>query len=586
VDKGMAKGAVALVVDGFSTGEFYPGVVAAKGLSPVHVSSGVERGTPGLEEYIADCLEHLRPQYAQLFSVPAAGGLEALAARLAPLNPCCVLAGCEMGVETAELLAQRLGLPGNDPATSRTRRNKLAMHQALAAAGLPSLRSLATADAEEALTFAEGLGSWPVVVKPLRSAATEGVSFCRDAAELREALAGLLGVRNQFGEANLQVLVQQCAVGREFAVNTVTRAGRHLLTDLWEYRKVPTPGGAPLYDRTMLVRELAPEHRVILDYAFAVLDALGVRVGPAHTEVMLTAGGPVLIETGARPMGGSFPQELIRESLGRTQLAWAVDSMVDGEAFEAHAKNPYRGTRSMCMKSLISTREGELAGIPAVALAARLASVRVGHFAALISSWRVPRTVDLLTNPAHIFLFHEDEAVLLADWSLLRELETEAQDLLFELRRESPPALSPTAAEPDDALPDDALPGGVEAALLRGLAPGARVLRCDNPAATPPRRGAESWDAAVLRLDDFGMLPVEEVFDHLTRLANCLRPGGRLLVDAPTAPASGPERVYTRTELRLLLRVAGLLPVELKGEPCAEDAHRRYALAAMPTAAA
>ena len=41
-----------------------------------------------------------------------------------------------------------------------------------------------------------------------------------------------------------------------------------------------------------------------------MLDALGIRFGPAHTEVMLTATGPVLVESGAR-MHGSVPDEIV-----------------------------------------------------------------------------------------------------------------------------------------------------------------------------------------------------------------------------------------------------------------------------------
>ena len=150
-----------------------------------------------------------------------------------------------------------------------------------------------------------------MVLKPLRSAATEGVCFCRSPEELRTACLGLLGTVSQFGERNARVLVQQCAVGREFAVNTVSRNGRHVLSDLWEYHKIPTPGGAPLYDRTMLVRVLGSEHQALIDYAFQALDALDISFGPAHIEIMLTDRGPVLIEAAGRPMGCAFPQDLL-----------------------------------------------------------------------------------------------------------------------------------------------------------------------------------------------------------------------------------------------------------------------------------
>lgn len=584
MDQSCGLSSVALVVDGYSTGEFYPAALRAKGLRPVHVASGSERGAPGLAAYAAGLLERLRPEYEAMFQDWGdLDGAHGLAARLAALAPCCVMAGCEMGVEMAELLAGRLGLPGNDPATSAIRRDKLAMHDTLAAAGLPSLASLATDDIGAALAFAEGLGSWPVVLKPLRSAATEGVSFCRTPAELRAAFSALLGSFSQFGERNASVLLQQCAQGREFAVNTVSRQGRHVLTDLWEYHKIPTPGGAPLYDRTQLVRSLGPEHHALLDYAFQVLDALGVRVGPAHTEIMLTPGGPVLIECGARPMGGSFPQDLLRRSLGHTQIQWAVDGYVDAAAFARHAAEAYRPTSSLCMKTLISTHEGELQAIPGISLAARLPSVRCGNFSGALAHWRVGRTVDLLTSSGYVFLAHEDEAVVQADWAVLRELELEAQNALFELRpadetlvtdgRWLPHAPDGYWLEPEA----DAAAGAERIRRALALAPGRRLLHwpCgDGRASLPlaaqgvlvtgvdsqPRFIAAAQErfraaglAAELRLGDacaladrdafdaivcsgaaFGNSGVEEDFEALVALARALRPGGRLCIEAPS----------------------------------------------------
>jgi biotin carboxylase len=431
MNQNSAPSNIALVVDGYSTGQFYPKAIREKGLRPVHVSSGTEKNSPGLESYVTEALDHMRHDYEELFH--GWNDIDDLVASLAAMAPCCVMPGCEMGVEMADLLAMRLGLPGNDAATSHIRRDKLAMHDTLAKAGLPSLASLATDNLDEALAFASDQDSWPVVVKPLRSAATEGVRFCHSADELRDAFTALLGTFTQFGERNALVLVQQCATGREYAVNTVSREGRHILSDMWVYEKIPASGGAPLYDRTQLVLTLDQDQRAIIDYTFQVLDALDIRIGPAHTEIMLTGQGPVLIESGARPMGGAFPQDLIRETLGHTQIQWAVDSYVDARAFAANAGSAYRPTHAMCVKSLISTQEGAIRSIPAIALAMRLPSVRYGNFIGVLSKGHVTRTVDLLTSPAHLFLYHQDQAVVDADWSTLRELEIEAQNELFEI---------------------------------------------------------------------------------------------------------------------------------------------------------
>jgi len=580
MNQNIAPTSIALVVDGYSTGQFYPKAIREKGLRPVHVSSGTEKNSTGLESYVTEALDHMRHDYEELFH--GWSDIDDLIARLAAMAPCCVMPGCEMGVEMADLLALRLRLPGNDVATSHIRRDKLAMHDALAKAGLPSLASLATDNLDEALAFAANLDSWPVVVKPLRSAATEGVRFCHSANELRDAFASLLGTFTQFGERNALVLVQQCAMGREYAVNTVSRGGRHILSDMWVYDKIPTPGGAPLYDRTQLVRTLDKDHCAIIDYAFQVLDAIDIRIGPAHTEIMLTEQGPVLIESGARPMGGAFPQDLIQETLGHTQIQWAVDSYVDAEAFAANAGKVYRPTHAMCVKSLISTREGAIRSIPAIALAMRLPSVRYGNFLSVLSKGHVSRTVDLLTSPALLFLYHRDQAVVDADWSTLRELEIEAQNELFEM--------SPTDASlesqddwfahvPDECWLKPETESQRDADIIwraLGLSAGERVLDCPcgdsrigvhlakqgaiitgmdlNPRfiASAGERFDEAGISAELRIGDmreldeknsfdaivnwfnsFGYFGIEDDFQVLLHFADALRPGGRLLIEAP-----------------------------------------------------
>lgn len=666
---------VALVVDGYSTGHFYPKAIREKGLRPVHVSSGTEKNSPGLESYVTEALDHMRHDYEELFH--GWNDIDDLVASLAAMAPCCVMPGCEMGVEMADLLALRLGLPGNDAATSHIRRDKLAMHETLAKAGLPSLASLATDNFAEALAFAADLDSWPVVVKPLRSAATEGVRFCHSADELRDAFSALLGTFTQFGERNALVLVQQCAQGREYAVNTVSREGRHILSDMWVYEKIPAPGGAPLYDRTQLVLTLGQDQRAIIDYTFKVLDALGIRMGPAHTEIMLTEQGPMLIESGARPMGGAFPQDLIQGTLGHTQIQWALDSYVDAEAFVVNAGKDYRPTHAMCVKSLISTQEGAIRSIPAIALAMRLPSVRYGNFISLLSKGHVTRTVDLLTSPAHIFLYHQDQTVVDADWSTLRELEIEAQNELFDM---SPVDASLESQDdwfahvPDECWLKPETESQRDADIIRRalkLSPGDRVLDCPcgdsrigvhlamqgailtgvdlNPRfiARAGERFAEAGISAELRVGDmreldeknsfdaivnwfnsFGYFGIEDDFQVLLHFANALRPGGRLLIEAPNREGilgnlvrrqeaetgkqssvlwdevterlithltvTGPDgerevksgvRMYSQAQYRLLMQLAGLRLEQVYGDgltPFEETSRRMIMVAVKP----
>ena len=78
-------------------------------------------------------------------------------------------------------------------------------------------------------------------------------------------------------------------------------AGQHIVTDVWRYDKVPVGSKGNAYNYAALVRQPNETEKTLLSYTLKVLDALGFRYGPSHTELMLTPKGPRLIETAARP---------------------------------------------------------------------------------------------------------------------------------------------------------------------------------------------------------------------------------------------------------------------------------------------
>jgi len=88
-----------------------------------------------------------------------------------------VVAVDDQGVRTAALAAQRLGLKTSDPTAVGRTRDKLAMREALAAAGVPQpdFRAAPPGDA-----IPDDIG-YPVVVKPLGLSASRGVIRADDA---------------------------------------------------------------------------------------------------------------------------------------------------------------------------------------------------------------------------------------------------------------------------------------------------------------------------------------------------------------------------------------------------------------------
>ena len=130
---------------------------------------------------------------------------------------------------------------------------------------------------------------------------------------------------------NDAVLIQEFVSGTEYAVDTVTRNGDTKVVALWRYRKIPF-NGAPFVDQcTELVPCDGEEERVVCDYCVELLrDALGVRFGPTHTEIMATADGdgPRLIEVNARFHAQHF-RPIVRACLGYDALETTMDAYFD-----------------------------------------------------------------------------------------------------------------------------------------------------------------------------------------------------------------------------------------------------------------
>jgi biotin carboxylase len=232
--------------------------------------------------------------------------------QLRALAPRAVIAGCESGVELAERLAARVTPDAaNDPALASARRHKGAMAAAVAAAGLPVIPQITTADRAAVEAWLQSVPAASLVVKPPRSASTDGVvRVARD--EWRPAFDSMLGAVNRLGLVNSDLVVQKYVTGTEYVVDTFSLEGRHTVTDVCRYRKVLDGQSVAVYDTMEWVAPSDPAVATVVRYAREVLTAVGLRLGAAHVEIMLTDDGPLLIEVGARAHGGGQPRYCLR----------------------------------------------------------------------------------------------------------------------------------------------------------------------------------------------------------------------------------------------------------------------------------
>lgn len=362
------------------------------------------------------------------------GDMDAVVRQLDRFHVIGIIPGSEMGVPFADALSDRMGLFSNGTVQSLARRNKFHMQCALQDAGVRTKQFICTSDENELIAWFRAGKFSEVVIKPMSSASTEGVTFCSAEEEILAAFRDLIGTTNHLGDKNTEVLAEERLIGTEFGVNTVSWNGKHRLAELWQYKKVKVEGVGNVYDCTRLHDWPDGQLMELVRYAFQALDALGIRYGAAHTEIMLTEKGPLLIESGARIMGGTIPPDLIVSCAGQCQVDLMVAAYSDPEKFLESVDKPYRLKRHMIRKHLIAQHEGTPEGeIAAIEILARLKSCAQGDFVNLISDWHVNRTVDMMTSPAKVFLIHKDPRVILEDYRSIRNFETYQENALFSI---------------------------------------------------------------------------------------------------------------------------------------------------------
>jgi hypothetical protein len=305
----------AVIVDPFSSGGLYAPAFKAAAIPVVAVSSRRDV----LPTYLPSYHPEDFPE-----TIVYESSLEPVVERLLELRPRCVLPGAESGVELADQLAAAVTDDvANDPALIPARRHKWEMAQAARRAGLPVIRQICSADPEKVAAWIEreGLSGAGLVVKPPKSASTDGVTRVRE--NWRQVFEAQLGHPNQWDIVNEQMLVQEYVTGIEHVVDVFSCDGRHTVTDICRYGKVDNGEHMAVYDWMEWLSPDDPVAPTLIDYTRRFLDAAGFRYGAAHLELMLTDSGPRLIELNARPHGGGQPR-FCRVATGDSQIDRAV----------------------------------------------------------------------------------------------------------------------------------------------------------------------------------------------------------------------------------------------------------------------
>lgn len=230
------------------------------------------------------------------------------AARLVHRDDPCTTIACygELDQHRAASIAEQLGLDWHSRATVGAVQDKLTMRAALAAAGLDDTRHAELRSLEELLGFLRDTPG-EVIVKPVDGTASAGVSRLGDPAG---AAAAWERARNGGEWSSGRVMAEIALDGPQVSVECFSEHGRHVVVATTAKSSTPTT--------LVEVGHVCPADHVdpaARELTVAALDALGVRAGATHTELVLTAAGPRVIETHLRLAGDDIP-DLVRDVTG------------------------------------------------------------------------------------------------------------------------------------------------------------------------------------------------------------------------------------------------------------------------------
>lgn len=346
-------------------------------------------------------------------------------------DPVLVIAGSELAVILATKLANDLNLLCNPIENLDAITLKDKMQEKIAESGLRYIRGRAVKSVEEAIEFYDEAGLSEVVVKPIYSAGSVGVRICLNKEEMIEAFNHLSNTVNIYGNNITEFVVQERIKGEEYFVNTVSHNGDHRVTLMWKYSKVKTEEGGNVYDSIDTVNELGLGEAEIVEYAYDVADALGIKYGPVHGEYMVDEDGPVLIEVNCRPSGGGMEAEYLDKISGQHETDSALDSYLNPKNFYYERDRGYRLYAHGSLKLFIVPRDLVAESSPMTHISNKLKSHYKTTQVHIEDKTLFVKTQDFETTGGIVFLVHEDGYVLQKDLEFLRSIEKKAFELVL-----------------------------------------------------------------------------------------------------------------------------------------------------------
>lgn len=206
--------------------------------------------------------------------------------------------------------------------------------------------------------------TFPCIMKPVDNAASRGVVLVRYEEELETAYR-----YSKDSSHSGATILEEYMQGNEVSVEVLTYQGcPHVLavTD-------KLTSGAPHFvekghnQYSMLSDKSVTQIETLAKQA---VEALGIEIGPAHVEIMMTLNGPKIIELGARLGGDCITSHLVQLSTGIDMVKETIVTLCGGEP---DLKKKYK--KGAAIRFLVSNKPGTLVRVDGIDKAEKMKGV-------------------------------------------------------------------------------------------------------------------------------------------------------------------------------------------------------------------
>ena len=230
----------------------------------------------------------------------------------------------DMPMRPIAAACEACGLPGISYKTAVRATDKAEMIRAFEKYGVEHPWYYVAESKEEFDDMMEKI-TFPCVMKPTDNAGSRGVVLVHNQQELKDAY-GFSHGESRSGA----VIMEEYLQGPEFSVEVMVIDGEPHVLQITD--KLTT--GAPHFvemGHTQPSRQPKWQQEKICDLSCRAVKALGINVGPAHVEIILTKDGPRMVELGARLGGDCITTHLVPLSTGIDMVGATIELACGGK---------------------------------------------------------------------------------------------------------------------------------------------------------------------------------------------------------------------------------------------------------------